>query len=140
MEQHNHTQHKTNPEVKTIISSTSAQQYTCPMHSQIIRNEPGNCPLCGMNLVPVKKSESGHAVHNMHSSMIDDFRKRFYVVLVLAIPIMLLSQMIQHWLNLHISFPGSQYVLFALSTVVFIYGGFLFLKGLVDEVKQRIRA
>ena len=113
------------------------QQYTCPMHPQIIRDEPGNCPLCGMTLVPLKKNEGGHSGHNMPASMTDDFKKRFYVVLVLTFPIMLLSQMIQHWLHLNISFPGSQYVLFVLSTIVFLYGGWPFLKGLVNEVKTR---
>ncbi len=72
-----------------------------------------------------------------HTGMIDDFKKRFYVVLVLTIPIMLLSEMIQHWLNIHISFPGSKYVLLALSSVVFFYGGWPFLKGLVNEVKAK---
>ncbi|MEP7164635.1 MAG: copper-translocating P-type ATPase [Ferruginibacter sp.] len=137
MEHHDHDQHKTKPEIASVPIAASAQQYTCTMHPQIVRNEPGNCPLCGMNLVPVKKSGSEHTGHGMHSSMIDDFRKRFYVVLILTIPVMLLSPMIQHWLNLHISFPGSQYILFALSTVVFIYGGWPFLKGLVTEAKSK---
>ena len=113
------------------------QQFTCPMHPQIIREEPGNCPLCGMTLVAVKKPEGKHEGHIMHTSMIEDFKKRFYVVLILTIPIMLLSEMIQHWLNLHISFPGSRYILFTLSTVVFFYGGWPFLKGLADEVKAK---
>lgn len=34
--------------------------YTCPMHPEIKRSEPGKCPICGMNLVPEKKPESGH--------------------------------------------------------------------------------
>ena len=50
----------------------------------------------------------GHAGHDHHTMMIADFKKRFYIVLLLTIPIMLLSEMIQHWLNLHISFPGSK--------------------------------
>ncbi len=79
----------------------------------------------------------GHAGHDHHAMMISDFKKRFYVVMVLTIPIMLLSEMIQHWLNLHISFPGSKYILFALSSVVFFYGGWPFLKGLVDEAKAK---
>ncbi len=107
------------------------------MHPQIIQVRQGNCPLCGMALIPLKKVEGKHEGHNMHTSMIDDFKKRFYVVLVLTIPIMLLSEMIQHWLTLNISFPGSSYLLFALSTVVFFYGGWPFLKGLVDEVKAK---
>ncbi|MBK7883421.1 MAG: copper-translocating P-type ATPase [Chitinophagaceae bacterium] len=79
----------------------------------------------------------GMAGHNHHAMMIADFKKRFYVVLVLTILIMLLSEMIQHWLNIHINFPGSKYVLFALSSIVFFYGGFPFLKGLADEVKAK---
>ena len=51
----------------------SIQQYTCTMHPQIIRDEPGNCPLCGMVLVPLKKSAGEHTGHGMHVSMIDDF-------------------------------------------------------------------
>ena len=78
-------------------------------------------------------SQAGHD----HHAMIADFKKRFYVVLVLTIPIMLLSEMIQHWLSIHISFPGSKYILLALSSVVFFYGGWPFLKGLVDEVKAK---
>jgi Cu2+-exporting ATPase len=113
------------------------QQYTCSMHPQIIRDEPGNCPLCGMTLIPLKKPEEEHARHSKHTSMIDDFKKRFFVVLILTIPIMLLSEMIQHWLNIHISFPGSQYVLLSLSSIVFFYGGWPFLKGLVNEVKAK---
>jgi hypothetical protein len=35
-------------------SQPKAQQYTCPMHPEIVRNEPGNCPICGMKLVPKK--------------------------------------------------------------------------------------
>src|SRR4030095_13077812 len=76
-----------------------------------------------------------HAGHGHHKMMIADFKKRFFVVLVLTIPIMLLSEMIQHWLSIHISFTGSQYVLLGLSTLVFFYGGWPFLKGWFEEMK-----
>jgi len=125
--------------------------YTCPMHPEIKQDKPGNCPKCGMNLVlekgEIKKKNltktresnphMGHAGHNHHAMMIADFKKRFYVVLILTIPIMLLSEMIQHWLNIHISFTGSKYILLALSSVVFFYGGWPFLKGLVEEAKAK---
>jgi len=75
--------------------------------------------------------------HNHHAMMIADFKKRFYVVLILTIPIMLLSTMIQHFMKVNWQFAGSQYLLFALSTVVFFYGGFPFLKGMVNEVKAK---
>ena len=76
-----------------------------------------------------------HGPGHDHSMMIADFRKRFFVVLVLTIPIMLLSKMIQHWLNIDISFSGSKYVLFVLSSIVFFYGGWPFLEGWFDEMK-----
>ncbi len=79
----------------------------------------------------------GHEGHDHHAMMIGDFKKRFYVVLVLTAPIMLLSEMIQHWLNIHISFAGSEYVLLALSSIVFLYGGWPFLKGWLQEMKAR---
>ncbi|WP_181956065.1 copper-translocating P-type ATPase [Dyadobacter psychrotolerans] len=80
--------------------------------------------------------EMGHAGHN-HQAMIDDFRKRFYVVLVLTVPIMLLSPMIQHFIGVSWQFPGSTYILFALSTVVFLYGGWPFLTGWLQEIKEK---
>lgn len=113
------------------------QQYTCSMHPQVIRDEPGNCPYCGMILITLKETGNEKGEHNKHVSMIEDFKKRFYVVFVLTIPIMLLSEMIQQWTNIHINFTGSKYVLLALSTIVFFYGGWPFLKGLADEARAK---
>jgi len=134
------------------------------MHPEVIKDVPGKCPKCGMNLVPVKQPEKDETKHDHgahdhlsqmpktemhghehkdsgghahHAGMIDDFKKRFYIVLALTLPIMALSPMIQHWLNVNWSFPGSGYVLLALSTVVFFYGGWPFLQGLVNEIKSR---
>jgi len=77
-----------------------------------------------------------HAGHN-HMTMIADFKKRFYIVLALTIPIMALSVMIQKFIGVHWQFPGSAYILFGLSSAVFFYGGWPFLKGLADEVKSK---
>ena len=77
----------------------------------------------------------GHAGHDHHAMMISDFKKRFYLVLVLTVPVMLLSPMIQHWLGMHLDFTGASFLLFALSTIVFFYGGWPFLKGWVQEMK-----
>jgi Cu2+-exporting ATPase len=79
----------------------------------------------------------GMSEHDHHAMMIADFKKRFYVVLALTIPIMLLSTMIQHFMGVNWAFTGSSYILFALSSVVFVYGGWPFLTGLVDEVKAK---
>jgi len=79
----------------------------------------------------------GHAGHNHHTMMIADFKKRFYIVLALTIPIVLLSPMIQQFMGINWQFTGSSYILFGLSTIVYFYGGWPFLKGLVDEVKAK---
>ncbi|WP_291922142.1 copper-translocating P-type ATPase [Chitinophaga sp.] len=78
-------------------------------------------------------SHGGH--HDHHAMMIADFRKRFYVVLLLTVPVMLLSKMIQQWLGISINFTGDKYLLLALSSAVFVYGGWPFLKGWYDEMK-----
>ena len=76
--------------------------------------------------------------HHDHSNMIEDYKRRFWISLGLTIPILLLSPMIQKFLGLDdsLSFAGSQFVLFSISTVVFFYGGYPFLKGLFDEMKK----
>jgi Cu2+-exporting ATPase len=79
----------------------------------------------------------GHEGHDHHAMMIGDFKKRFWVSLILTIPILLLSEMIQHWLNFHIKFPGDKYVLLVLSSFIFFYGGLPFLKGFIEEVKAK---
>ncbi len=79
----------------------------------------------------------GMAGHNHHKMMVDDFKKRFYITLIITVPVMLLSPMIQLWFHFSIAFKGSAYLLLSLSTVVFFYGGMPFLKGLADELKQR---
>ena len=84
----------------------------------------------------MKQGHMGHAGHD-HKAMVADFRKRFFVVLILTMPILLLSEMVQHWSGIHLTFSGSQYVLFALSTLVFFYGGYPFLAGLIIEVKDK---
>lgn len=45
-----------------LVANAAEQLYTCGMHPQIIKKEPGNCPICGMKLVPVRANTSGHAV------------------------------------------------------------------------------
>ncbi|MEI9920155.1 MAG: copper-translocating P-type ATPase [Bacteroidota bacterium] len=78
-----------------------------------------------------------HEHHQHHAGMFDDFRRRFYIVLILTIPIMILSPMIQHWLRVDWSFPGSHIILLLLSTIVFFYGGWPFLKGFIEEMKAK---
>lgn len=92
-----------------------------------------------------KQKKEHHSDHNHddmdhsdhHRMMIEDFKRRFWVSLVLTIPILSLSPMIQGVLGVEWVFPGSHYVLFGLSTIVYFYGGWPFLAGLVDEIKSK---
>ncbi|MBN9276620.1 MAG: heavy metal translocating P-type ATPase, partial [Hyphomicrobium sp.] len=70
--------------------------------------------------------------------MVADFRRRFWVTLVLTPPVLLLSPMIRHWLGLTelLSFPGDGLVLFVLSTVAYLYGGWPFLTGFFSELRK----
>jgi Cu2+-exporting ATPase len=79
----------------------------------------------------------GHEGHDHHAMMINDFKKRFWISLILTLPVLLLSEMIQHWLGFEIKFQGDKYVLLILSSFIFFYGGWPFLKGIVEELKAK---
>ncbi len=88
------------------------------------------------------KDHEGHKEHNgknHHAHMVADFRRRFWISLAITIPILVLSPMIQAFLGIQadLSFPGEAYLLWALSSVVFFYGGWPFLKGLLDELGEK---
>lgn len=80
----------------------------------------------------------GHGGHD-HSAMVADFRRRFWVSTVLSVPVLALSPLIQRVLGLDtaLAFPGDVDVLFALSAVIFFYGGWPFLKGMFSELSGR---
>lgn len=80
-----------------------------------------------------QKKHIGH-----HQQMVEDFRKRFWISIFLTIPILLLSPMIQNFLGIreYLAFTGDSYVLFGLSSIIFFYGGWPFLKGLYNEIRN----
>jgi len=71
--------------------------------------------------------------------MVADFRKRFWISIVFTVPVLVLSPMIQSFLGFRetLGFPGDNYILWSLSSFIFFYGGWPFLKGLYDELKKR---
>jgi P-type Cu2+ transporter len=76
-----------------------------------------------------------HADHSGHEEM---FRRRFWVSLLLSIPVILYSHMIQQWLGFTMpAFPGSQWLVPGLSIIVFLYGGVPFLQMAVPEIRTR---
>lgn len=150
------------------MANPQQQKFTCPMHPEIIKDDPGSCPKCGMHLIPVKadageidspqhqhdsvmtqqkktdhshhsmgNAPMGQAGHDHHKMMIEDFKKRFWVSLILTIPVLLLSPMIQQFFSYSLSVPGNKYVLMVLSSVIYFWGGWPFLKGFYTEIKQK---
>ena len=83
-------------------------------------------------------SRMGHDGQSHHAMMAADFKRRFWISLVLTVPVLILSPLIQQFLGIGdtINFTGDSYVLWAFSTAIFIYGGYPFLKGLFDELKS----
>ena len=76
--------------------------------------------------------ETGHDKHAGHN--VADFWRRFIICSIVSMPVLALSDMIQQWLGFELTFQGDKYVLAILSTFIFFYGGYPFLKGLYDEV------
>jgi len=102
------------------------------MDPDIIREQPGICPKCGMKLVPMNSShEEGR---EDHSSMEKDFRKRFFISLPAVLLTMLLSPNIQKWLHFNLNFSGIQVLLFVLGTFIFFFGGIPFFKAAKGEL------
>ena len=77
--------------------------------------------------------------HPHHTHAVADFRRRFWVSLVLTAPVLVLAPVIQRWIGLEarLAFPGDRFVEFAFASVVFVYGGWPFLRGLGDELASR---
>lgn len=78
-----------------------------------------------------------HSHHDHHAMMVADFRRRFFVCLVITVPILALSPMVQDWLGFSWTFSGSVWVLTALSALIYGYGGWPFLSGMKAELAKR---
>lgn len=81
-----------------------------------------------------------HGEHDKHAGhLTSDFLKKFWVVLVLTVPIVLYSDLLQAFLGWSApAFPGSDYLQLILGSIVFFYGGFVFLKGAANEIRMRL--
>jgi P-type Cu2+ transporter len=114
--EHEHHQHHAAPSGSANVHSDPHQHHDTKQHSQ----------------------HEATAMHDKHAGHhTEDFLKRFWISLILTIPLLLLSEMIQHWIGFHISFPGDNYVLLLLGTVIYIYGGMPFLKGMISEIRYK---
>ncbi|MCC0027852.1 MAG: YHS domain-containing protein, partial [Brucellaceae bacterium] len=94
-----------------------ARQYTCPMHPEIIRDEPGSCPICGMALEPVT------AAPDEKNEELVDFTRRMWIAVAAAVPLMILTMgsmigmPVRDWIG-H-QFAG--YIEFVLATPVVLW-------------------
>ena len=109
--------------------------YTCPMHPQIRQVGPGNCPICGMTLEPVEAT-----VDVGESRELADMTRRFWVGLVLTLPVFVLE------MGGHIPALGldslvppriSNWIQFALSTPVVLWAGWPFFERAWASVMHR---
>ncbi len=134
---HNH--HQTN---STILMEVV---YTCPMHPEVRKNEPGRCPICGMALLPEKRkiNESAHGEHdegvNKHAGHNTNmFKNKFWVSLVLSAIVVFFSDALQKIAGFSSpTFPGSKFIPLILGSIVFFYGGWIFVIGAFRELKAR---
>jgi P-type Cu+ transporter len=119
--EHNHLDE---PHTHEIIKQNI--KYTCPMHPEIIRDKPGDCPKCGMALEPMgvidKKEEE-------NTDELDYMTKRFWISTVLAIPLFILAMLAdlsENILPSSLSMSTIQYIEFFLATPIVLWGGWNF--------------
>ncbi|MBC3538302.1 copper-translocating P-type ATPase [Rufibacter sediminis] len=125
MEHSHHNHHPSNERnSKDTEAAEKIAEKTLHAHNRAIPNE-GRHP-----------SGHGEHGHDHHAMMIDDFRKRFWVSLLLSVPVIIISPMVQDILGYRLEIPFNMYIAFALSSVIFFYGGWPFLTGFRDEVKK----
>jgi Cu2+-exporting ATPase len=98
------------------------------------RAPPGGHPHGGMT----RGGKPGTHGMGSHSHMLEDFKKRFIISTILTLPILFLSATIQMFFGFRYDFPGSKYLLLALATIVYFYGGYPFLKGFFTEMNTRL--
>lgn len=68
------------------IPEKKAVEYTCPMHPEIVQNEPGNCPICGMDLVPKPSKDNDHEDETYQL-----LKRKFWTALGFSVPVFILS-------------------------------------------------
>ena len=123
---HEHLEHNHLDEPHTHKIIKQNIKYTCPMHPEIIRDKPGDCPKCGMALEPMgvidKKEEE-------NTDELDYMTKRFWISTVLAIPLFILAMLAdlsENILPSSLSMSTIQYIEFFLATPIVLWGGWNF--------------
>jgi len=118
-----HTITSISPIGDNLPNSSVGTQYTCPMHPEIIRDEPGACPICGMALEPIIVSEESEV-----SPELVDMTRRFWVSAVLSVPLVFIAMGPLFGLPIEQYFAARtlSWVEFVLATPVVLWGGWVF--------------
>ncbi|WP_164474935.1 heavy metal translocating P-type ATPase [Indiicoccus explosivorum] len=133
---HDHAHHSSDPEPRHYNESTVQEEQEQHGHTNHEEHAYHGHEGHDKHAAAGHGSHGGHG-HHGHGDMVADFKKRFYISLILTLPILALSPMIQHFMGVDWRFDNDLYILFALSTVVFFYGGWPFLTGGIAELKDR---
>jgi len=140
---------------KSVPAEKPPESYTCPMHPEVQEPQPGMCPECGMHLVPQRaakneehggknnaydKPASAHTMAGKHEGHhTQDFLKKFWLSAALTVPIVLYSELPEQLFGwTPPPFEGVPYLTFALSSLVFFYGGWVFLAGAWRELRAKL--
>ena len=83
------------------------------------------------------KMPPAHQGHAAHRDMLQDFKRRLIISIILTVPVLILSHHIQQFFGFSLRFPGSEIILFLLASVVYLYGGHPFFVGFRDELNRR---
>jgi Cu+-exporting ATPase len=112
-------------QVRYSAATMSDALYTCPMHPEIERDQPGDCPICGMALEP-KTISAGSPEDDTE---LKDMTRRFWIGAALTLPVFFLA-MSHLWPNAPawLSGDASRWIQFALSTPVVLWAGWPFFK------------
>jgi Cu+-exporting ATPase len=122
-----------------ITPASGKTIYTCPMHPEVQRDQPGDCPICGMPLEPMSVTAVTEGEENAE---LRDMTKRFWVGAALTLPVFVLAMAhllpaaaVQSWANSH----ASRWIQFALTTPVVIWAGWpFFRRGWRSIVSRRL--
>ncbi len=122
-------------ELATPAAPATKVEYVCPMHPQVVKDEPGSCPVCGMALEPRTPTAEEPSSPELH-----DMRRRFWIALGLTIPLMLLGMSaivpgdpIGSWMS-----PRTRAVIeWGLASPVCLWSGWPFFARAAVSVKNR---
>lgn len=135
------------------MTDNTKKIYTCSMHPEVRQDKPSLCSKCGMNLIPAEKEmKMDHSTHDSEKSQHEDhsvnkhaghdtamFFKKFWISLMLTIPVVLYADVIEKIFKWSPpQFPGSAYMPLVFGSIVFFYGGWVFLVGAGREIKARL--